>query len=62
MQRFAPEIERGHKKKARLEAGANYPDTLHRSVRQLHEDLPVEQATLEAEIEAMSREFIEKKG
>jgi hypothetical protein len=49
MQRYAPEIERGNKKKARLEAGANYPDTLHRTVKQLHEDLPREKAALEAE-------------
>ena len=61
MQRFAPEIERGRKKKERLEAGANYPDTLHRTVKQLHEDLPKEKATLEAEIKEMSQELIEKK-
>lgn len=50
MQRYAPEIERGHKKKDRLKAGADYPDTLHRTVKQLHEDLPQEKAALEAEI------------
>ncbi|MCF2905009.1 plasmid recombination protein [Octadecabacter sp. CECT 8868] len=61
MQRYAPEIERGHKKKERLKAGANYPDTLHRTVKQLHEDLPKEKATLEAEIEALSQELIERK-
>jgi DNA repair exonuclease SbcCD ATPase subunit len=61
MQRYAPEIERGNKKKARLEAGANYPDTLHRTVKQLHEDLPQEKAALEAEIEAMSQEIKEQK-
>ena len=61
MQRFAPEIERGNRKKARLKAGVEYPDTLHRSVKQLHADLPQEKATLEAEIEAMSQEFNEKK-
>jgi hypothetical protein len=60
MQRYAPEIERGNKKKARLEAGANYPDTLHRTVKQLHEDLPHEKAMLEAEIEAMSQEIAVK--
>lgn len=57
MQRYAPEIERGNKKQARLEAGAKYSDTLHRTVKQLHEDLPLEKAALEAEIEAMSQEI-----
>lgn len=50
MQRYAPEIERGRKKKDRLKAGANYADTLHRTVKQLHDDLPLEKAALEAEI------------
>lgn len=40
--KFAPEIERGHKKYDRLKAGARYSDTVHRSVKQLHEDLPLE--------------------
>ncbi|KIN69539.1 Plasmid recombination enzyme [Sulfitobacter donghicola DSW-25 = KCTC 12864 = JCM 14565] len=61
MQRYAPEIERGNKKQARLKAGANYSDTLHRTVKQLHEDLPLEKAMLEAEIEAMSQEINEQK-
>lgn len=61
MQRYAPEIERGNKKKARLKAGAKYSDTLHRTVKQLHEDLPREKAALEAEIEAMSQEINEQK-
>lgn len=39
---FAPQIERGHKKYDRLKAGAKYSDTVHRSVKQLHEDLPLE--------------------
>lgn len=61
MQRYAPEIERGNKKQARLEAGAKYSDTLHRTVKQLHEDLPLEKAMLEAEIEAMSQEINEQR-
>ncbi|MEP1944273.1 MAG: plasmid recombination protein [Sulfitobacter sp.] len=60
MQRFAPTIERGHKKKERLNAGANYADTLHRTVKQLHEDLPQEKATLEAEIAAKEEEINEQ--
>ncbi|WP_143515453.1 hypothetical protein [Pseudooctadecabacter jejudonensis] len=50
MQRYAPEIERGRKKKDRLQAGADYADTRHRTVKQLHEDLPLERNALEAEI------------
>ncbi|SOH95708.1 Plasmid recombination enzyme, partial [Monaibacterium marinum] len=61
MQRFAPEIERGNRKKARLKAGADYPDTLHRTVKQLRADLPQEKATLEAEIEAISLELSDQK-
>lgn len=61
MQRFAPEIERGSRKKTRLQAGADYPDTLHRTVKQLHADLPQEKAALEAEIEAISLELNEQK-
>ena len=57
MQRYAPQIERGHKKKDRLKAGADYRDTLHRSVKQLHDDLPQEKAALEAEIAAKEEEI-----
>ncbi len=61
MQRYAPEIQRGNKKKDRLKAGADYPDTLHRTVKQLHEDLPQEKAALEAEIAAKEEEINEQK-
>lgn len=61
MQRYAPEIERGNKKKDRLKAGADYPDTLHRTVKQLHEDLPQEMAALEAEIAAREEEINDQK-
>ena len=47
---FHPGIERGYKKTARLNAGADYAETLHRSVRQLHQDLPTEIAEKEAEL------------
>jgi len=50
MQRYAPEIERGNKKKARLEAGANYADTLHRTVKQLHADLETKKELTEKEV------------
>lgn len=39
---FAPAIERGNRKRDRREAGANNSDTVHRSVRELHHDLPIE--------------------
>jgi hypothetical protein len=42
MQRYCPGIQRGNSKRGRLDAGAQYTDTLNRSVRQLHEDLPNE--------------------
>ncbi len=51
--RFCPKIERGHRKLDRLAAGANYVDTLHRSVRKLHQDLPREIAEREAELAAL---------
>lgn len=61
MQRLAPEIQRGNKKKVRLKAGADYPETLHRTVKQLHEDLPQEKAAIEAEIAAKEEKINEQK-
>ncbi|OWX98488.1 plasmid recombination protein [Thioclava sp. IC9] len=51
--RFCPKIERGHRKLDRLAAGANYVETLHRSVRALHQDLPREIEEREAELTAL---------
>ncbi|OWY06097.1 hypothetical protein B6V75_08405 [Thioclava sp. F1Mire-8] len=51
--RFCPKIERGHRKLDRLAAGANYVETLHRSVRALHQDLPREIEEREAELTVM---------
>lgn len=42
MGRHAPGIERGRSISQRLAAGADYPDTMHRSVKELHRDLPAE--------------------
>lgn len=53
LQKYCPEIQRGHRKKDRLAAGASYPDTLNRSVRQLHEDLPAEIEAKQAEAAAL---------
>ncbi|OOY02993.1 plasmid recombination protein [Thioclava sp. F28-4] len=50
---FCPGIQRGHRKLDRLAAGANYVETLHRSVRALHQDLPREIEEREAELTAM---------
>lgn len=42
MDRHAPGIERGRSISQRLAAGADYPDVMHRSVTELHRDLPAE--------------------
>jgi hypothetical protein len=60
LQRYCPDIERGHRKKDRLDAGANYSDTLNRSVRQLHEDLPTEIAVKEQEIQGLDADIAER--
>lgn len=51
-QKHAPGIERGNSVASRVEAGATRADTVHKSVRQLHADLP-------AEIEAKRAEVVE---
>lgn len=56
MGRHAPGIERGRSRRARIEAGASVADTINRSVRQLHADLPAEIAAKERELaEASAR-------
>ena len=52
MARHAPGIERGTPKALRLAAGEDYADVVHRSVKELHADLPVEIAVLEGRAEA----------
>lgn len=42
MQSYDSGIERGYRKWDRIAAGAEYSDTIHRSVRELHYDLPLE--------------------
>lgn len=51
-QRHAPAIERGRSVSERLDAGATRAETIHRTVRQLHADLPAELAAKEAEAKA----------
>ena len=50
--RYAPGIERGRSRMDRLAAGADYADTVNRSVRELHRDLPAEIAAKRFEAEA----------
>lgn len=50
-QRHEPRIERGHRKVDRLAAGAKPSEVVNRSVRQLHQDLPVELEALKQRIE-----------
>lgn len=42
--RHCPGIERGHRYGDRLAAGADYADVIHKSVRQLHHELPADLA------------------
>ncbi|MFC0202621.1 hypothetical protein, partial [Paracoccus rhizosphaerae] len=49
---WLPLIERGNRKRDRLEAGASYADTVHRTVRELHRDLPADLALKRSEVEA----------
>jgi polyhydroxyalkanoate synthesis regulator phasin len=53
MSRHCPGIERGNRKYDRLAAGEDYAATVHKSVRQLHHDLPLEIARLEQDREAL---------
>lgn len=56
MGRHAPGIERGRSRAARIKAGADPAAIIHRTVRQLHADLPAELAAKEAELaEASAR-------
>ncbi len=61
MKRYCPEIERGNRKKSRLDAGANHADTLNRSVRQLHAELPAEIAAKKQEVDDLNVEITARK-
>lgn len=50
MNERAPGIERGRSKLDRLNAGANFAETVHLSVKQLHAKLPADIAAKEAEL------------
>lgn len=53
MSRHCLGIERGNRKYDRLAAGEDYAATVHKSVHQLHHDLPLEIAALEQDREAL---------
>jgi len=57
--RYAPGIERGRSRMERLAAGADYAETVNRSVRELHRDLPAEIATKRAEVEAAGAALVD---
>lgn len=58
--KFDPRIERGHRKWDRIAAGADYRDTLNRSVKRLHGELPFEIAEKERELAELHAELTEK--
>lgn len=58
-QRHAPAIERGRSVSERLDAGATRAETIHRTVRQLHADLPGEIAAKQAEVDRINAEAVE---
>jgi len=50
MQRYCPDIERGHRYGDRIKAGAKYADTINKSVRELHRTLPADLAKKRGEL------------
>lgn len=59
MSRHCEGIERGNRKYDRLAAGGDYAATVHKSVRQLHHDLPLEIEALEQKREALRADLPE---
>lgn len=49
LQRFCPEIDRGNRYGDRLKAGADFADVVHKSVKELHRDLPADLEAKRAE-------------
>ena len=62
MSRHAPGIERGQPRRLRIEAGATVAETMNRSVKQLHEDLPAEIAAKQLELSQASERVAEMRG
>lgn len=59
MQKYCPDMERGNKKWNRISAGAAFAETINKSVKQLHQDLPSEIATKKAELQVLVNEVVE---
>lgn len=57
MAEHCPGIERGNSKWDRIKAGADFSDTVHKSVRELHEDLPKDIAEKRAELDAITSQI-----
>ena len=58
-QRYALQIERGRSVAARAAAGAPRAEMIHKSVRQLHADLPAEIEAKQAEVDRITAEAVE---
>ena len=50
---FCPDIERGRRYGDRIAAGAEYADTVHKSVKELHRTLPADLAKKRAELKTL---------
>jgi len=59
MAEHCPGIERGNSKWARIEAGANFAETLHKTVHQLHVDLPKDIAAKQQTLDALTSQIPE---
>lgn len=62
MGRHAPGIERGRSREARIAAGADVADTINRSVRELHADLPAEIEAKRVELDQAAGRVDEMEG
>ncbi|MDE4061916.1 plasmid recombination protein [Phaeobacter gallaeciensis] len=59
LQRYCPEIERATRYGDRLAAGAEWADVIHKTVKQLHRELPGDLAAKRAELEALEQVGVE---
>jgi predicted nucleic acid-binding Zn-ribbon protein len=57
MAEHCPGIERGNSKWDRLKAGADFSETVHKSVRELHEDLPKDIVRKRVELEQVASQI-----
>lgn len=56
MQRYCPEIERGTRYGDRIAAGADWSDVIHKSVKELHRELPADLAAKRAALAELAAE------